>query len=80
MSGWSRRSAIVHGGGWAACVVGSVAEGGGRRKVVVAEGGGLMSAGEGTRDVGRRTLSLSQVHDRLENAKLAARKSERRRG
>lgn len=69
----------MRGGGWAACVVGGVAEGGGHRKVVVVEGGGLMNAGEGTRGAGRRTLSLSQVHDRLENAKLAVRKSERER-
>lgn len=67
-------------GGGAACVVGGVAEGGGRRKIVVAEGGGFMNAGGGTRGAGRRTLSLSQVHDRLENAKLATRTSERGRG
>lgn len=48
------------------------------RKVVAAEGGGLMNAGK--ERAARWTLSLSQVYDRLENAKLVARKSERRQG
>lgn len=44
------------------------------RKVVVAEGGGMMNGEEeGGKGAGRRTLSLSQVYDRLENAKLVAR-------
>lgn len=46
------------------------------RKVVVAEGGGGVMNGGRRRDgkgAGRRTLSLSQVYDRLENAKLVAR-------
>jgi hypothetical protein len=44
------------------------------RKVVVAEGGGVMNGEEeGGKGEGRRTLSLSQVYDRLENAKLVAR-------
>jgi len=47
------------------CVVGGVAEGGGRQRWWFDERGGEERAG-------RRTLSLSQVHDRLENAKLAA--------
>lgn len=44
---------------------------------MVVEGGGLMNAGGGTRGAERRTLSLSQVYDRLENVKIAVRKSER---
>lgn len=54
------------------------------RKVMVAEGGGGVAlrgeerfgGREGGR-TGRRTLSLSQVYDRLENTKLTAHTSER---
>lgn len=71
------------GGGWAACVVGrhrvggGVAEGGGRRRWRRRGVTGRGTVGREGGRTGRRTLSLSQVYDRLENTKLTARTSER---